>query len=250
MTKKPVIHVENLVARYGDEIILDNLSFDVFKGEIVGVIGTSGCGKSTLLRHLIGLETPYSGKILVDDVDISACGEAMLHATFRNMGVLFQGSALFGSMSLAENIALPMLEYTNISKDIVAKLVHMKLCKFDLTAYPDHMPSQLSGGMKKRAGLARAMVLNPKFLFLDEPTSGLDPIIGSEINALIRDINRNTQTTIVIVTHDIRTIFDLTNRVLMIDKDTKKIIAEGDPALLLKQSQHPMVRRFLENGNA
>ncbi len=250
MSQKPVIHVENLVARYGDEIILDNLSFDVFKGEIVGVIGTSGCGKSTLLRHLIGLDTPYSGKILLDDVDISACDEVMLQSIFRNMGVLFQGSALFGSMSLAENIALPMLEYTNISKDIVAKLVHMKLCKFDLTAYPDHMPSQLSGGMKKRAGLARAMVLNPKFLFLDEPTSGLDPIIGSDINALIRDINHNTQTTIVIVTHDIRTIFDITNRVLMIDKDTKKIIAEGDPAFLLKQSQHPMVRRFLENGNA
>jgi len=250
MTKKPVIHVENLVARYGDEIILDNLSFDVFKGEIVGVIGTSGCGKSTLLRHLIGLETPYSGKILLDDVDISACDEVMLQSIFRSMGVLFQGSALFSSMSLAENIALPILEYTNISKDIVAKLVHMKLCKFDLTPYPDHMPSQLSGGMIKRAGLARAMVLNPKFLFLDEPTSGLDPIIGSEINALIQDINRNTQTTIVIVTHDIRTIFDITNRVLMIDKDTKKIIAEGDPALLLKQSQHPMVRRFLKNGNA
>ena len=201
------------------------------------------------MRHLIGLDTPYSGKILLDDVDIATCDEVMLQSIFRNMGVLFQGSALFGSMSLAENIALPMLEYTNISKDIVAKLVHMKLCKFDLTAYPDHMPSQLSGGMKKRAGLARAMVLNPKFLFLDEPTSGLDPIIGPEINALIRDINHNTQTTIVIVTHDIRTIFDITNRVLMIDKDTKKIIAEGDPAFLLKQSQHPMVRRFLENGN-
>ena len=250
MAQKPVIHVQNLVARYGDEIILDNISFDVFKGEIVGVIGTSGSGKSTLLRHLIGLDKPYSGKILLDDVDIATCGEAMLPSLFRNMGVLFQGSALFGSMSLAENVALPIFEYTELSKKIVAKLVHMKLCKFDLTAYPDYMPSQLSGGMKKRAGLARAMALNPKFLFLDEPTSGLDPIKRSEINNLIQDINQSARTTIVIVTHDIRTIFDITNRALMIDKDTKKIIAEGDPAYLLKHSQHPIVREFLENGNA
>jgi len=250
MSQRPVIQVKNLVARYGDEIILDNISFDVFKGEIVGVIGTSGCGKSTLLRHLIGLDKPYSGKILLDDVNIADCDESMLQSIFRDVGVLFQGSALFGDMSLAENIALPMLEYTDISKDIVAKLVQMKLCKFDLTAYPDHMPSQLSGGMKKRAGLARAMALNPKFLFLDEPTSGLDPIKTTDINALIRDINHRSRTTIVIVTHDIRTIFDITHRILMIDKVTKRIIAEGDPAILLKQTQHPMVRRFLQNGNA
>ena len=249
MTQKPAIHVENLVARYGDEIILDNISFDVFKGEIVGVIGTSGCGKSTLLRHLIGLEKPYSGKVLLDDVDIGACDETRLQPLYRNMGVLFQGGALFGSMTLAENIALPMLEYTELSKDVIARLVHMKLCKFDLMDYPDHLPSQLSGGMRKRAGLARAMALNPRFLFLDEPTSGLDPIIGTEINTLIRDISQSSGITIVLVTHDIRTIFDITNRILMIDKDTKKIIAEGDPAFLLKQSQHPMVRRFLENGN-
>jgi phospholipid/cholesterol/gamma-HCH transport system ATP-binding protein len=249
MTKKPVIQVKNLVARYGDEIILDNISFDVFKGEIVGVIGTSGCGKSTLLRHLIGLDKPYSGKVLLDDVDIGACDETRLQPLYRNMGVLFQGGALFGSMTLAENIALPMLEYTELSKDVIARLVHMKLCKFDLTAYPGHLPSQLSGGMKKRAGLARAMALNPRFLFLDEPTSGLDPIIGTEINTLIRDISQSSGITIVLVTHDIRTIFDITNRILMIDKDTKQIIAEGDPAFLLKQSQHPMVRRFLENGN-
>ena len=193
MTHKPIIQVKNLVARYGDEIILDNISLDVFKGEIVGVIGTSGSGKSTLLRHLIGLEKPYSGNILLDNADIGDCDDAMLQGLFRNMGVLFQGGALFGSMSLAENVALPMFEYTDLSKDVIAKLVHLKLCKFDLTAYPAYMPSQLSGGMRKRAGLARAMALNPKFLFLDEPTSGLDPIKASEINALIRDINISSQ---------------------------------------------------------
>ena len=250
MSQKPVIQVKNLVARYGDEIILDNISFDVFKGEIIGVIGTSGCGKSTLLRHLIGLDAPFSGKILFDDIDIAACDETTLQSIFRDMGVLFQGGALFGAMTLAENIALPMFEYTDLSKEIIAKLVHMKLCKFDLMAYPEHLPSQLSGGMKKRAGLARAMALNPKFLFLDEPTSGLDPVIGAEINALIRDISQSAGITVVLVTHDIRTIFDITNRILMLDKDTKKIIAEGNPALVVKQSQHPMVRRFLTYGNA
>lgn len=250
MTKKPVIHVENLVARYGDEIILDNISFDVFKGEIIGVIGTSGCGKSTLLRHLIGLDKPYSGKILLEDVDIGASEETRLQSLYRNMGVLFQGGALFGSMTLAENVALPMLEYTDLSKNVITRLVHMKLCQFDLMDYPDHLPSQLSGGMKKRAGLARAMALNPRFLFLDEPTSGLDPIIGTEINTLIRDISQGDKITIVLVTHDIRTIFDITNRILMIDKETKKVIAEGDPTFLMKHSQHPMVRRFLKNGNA
>ena len=249
MSHKPVIHVENLVARYGDEIILDNISFDVFKGDIVGVIGTSGCGKSTLLRHLIGLDKPYSGRILLEDVDIGTCDEIRLQSLYRNMGVLFQGGALFGSMTLAENIALPMFEYTELSKPVIARLVQMKLCKFNLTDYPDHLPSQLSGGMKKRAGLARAMALNPRFLFLDEPTSGLDPIIGTEINALIRDISQSSGITIVLVTHDIRTIFDTTNRILMIDKDTKRIIAEGDPTFLLKESRHPLVRRFLKNGN-
>ncbi len=250
MTQQPIIRVENLVARYGDEIILDNISFDVFKGEVVGVIGTSGCGKSTLLRHLIGLEKPYSGQVFLDDVDIAGADEAMLQSLYKNMGVLFQGGALFGSMTLAENVALPMVEYTDLSKDVIARLVHMKLCKFDLAAYPDQLPSTLSGGMKKRASLARAMALNPRFLFLDEPTSGLDPIMGTEINALIREISQGAGITIVLVTHDIRTIFDITNRVLMIDKDTKKIIAQGDPAFLLKQSQHPTVRRFLKHGNA
>lgn len=249
MVKEPAIKVQNLIARYGDEIILDDISFEVSKGELMGIIGTSGSGKSTLLRHMIGLDQPYSGKVYIEGIDISACDEKTLQATFRNMGVLFQGSALFGSMTLAENVALPLLEYTSLPKDIIAKLVHMKLCNFDLTSYPEHMPSQLSGGMKKRAGLARAMALNPKYLFLDEPTSGLDPIKRSDINSLVKDINHTTGATIVIVTHDISTIFDITDRILMIDKDTKKIIADGNPAQLVKFHKHPTVKRFLKDGN-
>ena len=166
------------------------------------------------------------------------------------MGVLFQGGALFGSMTLAENVALPMLEYTDLPNDVIARLVFMKLCQFDLAAYPDYLPAQLSGGMRKRAGLARAMALNPKLLFLDEPTSGLDPIKSTEINNLIQDINQNSQTTIIIVTHELKTILNISNRILMIDKATKKIIAAGDPNDLATNSKHPIVRQFLNNGDA
>jgi phospholipid/cholesterol/gamma-HCH transport system ATP-binding protein len=249
MTQQPVIQVKNLVARFGDQIILDNISFDVFKGEIVSIIGTSGSGKSTLLRHLIGLNRPYSGQILIENTDIADCDAATQQAMFRHMGVLFQGGALFGSMTLAENVALPMLEYTDLPKDVIARLVFMKLCQFDLAAYPDYMPAQLSGGMRKRAGLARAMALNPKLLFLDEPTSGLDPIKSTEINNLIQDINQNSQTTIIIVTHELKTIFNISNRILMIDKVTKRLIAAGDPGKLAANSKHPTVKQFLNNGH-
>jgi len=250
MTQQPVIQVKNLVARFGDEIILDNISFDVFKGEIVSIIGTSGSGKSTLLRHVIGLNRPYSGQILIENIDIATCDQATQQNMFRKIGVLFQGGALFGSMTLAENVALPMLEYTDLPKDVIARLVFMKLCQFDLAAYPDYLPAQLSGGMRKRAGLARAMALNPHLLFLDEPTSGLDPIKSTEINNLILDINQNSQTTIIIVTHELKTVFNISDRILMIDKSTKKIIAAGNPHDLATKSKHPTVRQFLNNGDA
>ena len=250
MNQHPFIQVKNLVARFGDEIILDNISFDVFKGEIVSIIGTSGSGKSTLLRHIIGLNRPYSGQIQIENVDIATCDEATLQVMFRHMGVLFQGGALFGSMTLAENVALPMFEYTDLPGDVIARLVYMKLCQFDLAAYQDYMPAQLSGGMRKRAGLARAMALNPKLLFLDEPTSGLDPIKSTEINNLIQNISQNSQTTIIIVTHELKTIFNISNRILMIDKATKKVIAAGKPGDLATQSKHPTVRQFLNNGDA
>ncbi len=250
MNQHPFIQVKNLVARFGDEIILDNISFDVFKGEIVSIIGTSGSGKSTLLRHIIGLNRPYSGQIQIENIDIATCDEATLQAMFRHMGVLFQGGALFGSMTLAENVALPMFEYTDLPGDVIARLVYMKLCQFDLAAYQDYMPAQLSGGMRKRAGLARAMALNPKLLFLDEPTSGLDPIKSTEINNLIQNISQNSQTTIIIVTHELKTIFNISNRILMIDKATKKVIAAGKPGDLATQSKHPTVRQFLNNGDA
>ena len=176
MTKSPVIEVKNLVARYGDDLILDDITFDVAQGEIVVILGTSGSGKSTLLKHLIGLLQPYSGTIIINGRDIALNDPDGQHNVFQDIGVLFQSSALFGSMTLAQNVALPILEYTDLPKHVVTRLVQMKLCQFDLLDYLEYMPSEISGGMKKRAGLARALALNPKILFLDEPTAGLDPV--------------------------------------------------------------------------
>jgi phospholipid/cholesterol/gamma-HCH transport system ATP-binding protein len=244
MTRRPVIQVKNLVAKYGDDLILDNISFDVAEGEIVVILGTSGSGKSTLLKHLIGLRQPHSGTIRIKGMDIASTDPDSQHNVFRDIGVLFQGSALFGSMTLAENVALPILEYAGLSKDAVTRLVQMKLCQFDLLEYQEYMPSEISGGMKKRAGLARALALNPKILFLDEPTAGLDPVRSAEIDELVLNINAMANTTMVIVTHELDSIFNIANRVIMIDNEKKGIIAEGDPHYLRDHSPDPVVRQF------
>jgi len=244
MNSETIISVKNLTAKYEDNIILDDISFHVIKGEILVIMGTSGCGKSTLLRHLIGLIKPFAGSIVVDGYDITTGDEEALSQLFKKIGVLFQGSALFGSMTLAENIALPLLEYTRFPKDVIAKLVHLKLCRFDLADYEEYTPSEISGGMKKRAGLARALALSPKILFLDEPTAGLDPINAAEIDDLILQINRESGATVVVVTHELDSIFNIADRVIMIDKGKKGIIADGDPISLRDQSVNPFVRRF------
>jgi len=244
MTNHPVIQVKNLVAKYGDDLILDDISFEVAEGEIVVILGTSGSGKSTLLKHLIGLLQPYSGKILINNIDIAMNDPDAQHNVFRDIGVLFQGSALFGSMTLAQNVALPIMEYAGLPKDVVNQLVQMKLCQFDLLEYQAYMPSEISGGMKKRAGLARALALNPKILFLDEPTAGLDPVRSAEIDELVLRINDLASTTMVIVTHELDSIFNIANRVIMIDKEKKGIIADDDPHYLRDHSPDPVVRQF------
>ena len=243
MEHNKVIQVQNLVARYGNDLILDDISFEVAEGEIVIILGTSGSGKSTLLKHLIGLLQPHSGTIRINGMDIASSDPDAQHNVFRDIGVLFQGSALFGSMTLAENVALPILEYAGLPKDAVTRLVQMKLCQFDLLEYQEHMPSEISGGMKKRAGLARALALNPKILFLDEPTAGLDPVMSAEIDELVLRINAAANTTMVIVTHELDSIFNIANRVIMIDKEKKKIIADGDPHYLTEHIPDPVVRQ-------
>ena len=242
--REPVIIVEGLTVQYGDNVALDNVSFEVYKGEIFVIAGGSGCGKSTLLRHIIGLETPYSGKIIINGVDTTNIENEEMERLRRGIGMLFQGSALFGSMTIGENVALPLTEFTDLSQSAMDLIVKMKLGMVDLSGYENHFPSELSGGMKKRAGIARAMSLEPAMLFLDEPSAGLDPVTTAELDVLIKKINEGSGTTMVIVTHELETIFNVSHRIIMLDKETKGIIAEGDAKELKEHSQNRKVRNF------
>jgi len=244
MRRRAVIQVKDLIAGYGEDIILDNVSFEVYEGEIFVILGGSGCGKSTLLKHLIGLIQPKSGQVIIDDDDISNCDEETFQTILRKIGVLYQSGALFGSMTVAENVALPIQEYTDLSKKYVDMLVKMKLNLVNLEGYENHLPSEISGGMKKRAGLARAMALNPKILFFDEPSAGLDPVTSSGLDNLIIHLNKSLGTTMVIVTHELQSIFTLAHRIIMLDKRFKGIIAEGDPKYLRDHSQNLFVQQF------
>ena len=241
---RPVIEVRDLVGGYGDDIILNHLSFKVFQSEILVILGGSGSGKSTLLKHLIGLLTPVSGEILIEGEDIYRCNDPTFKRILRKIGVLYQSSALLGSMTLAENVALPLEEYTDLPKGALDALVRMKLNQVGLAGFENYLPAELSGGMKKRAGLARAMALNPKILFFDEPGAGLDPVTAAGIDHLIRRMNQSLRTTMVIVTHELPSIFALAHRVIMLDQRIKGIIAEGDPKHLRDHAEDPYVKRF------
>lgn len=244
MDKKEIIKVKDLTGGYGEDIILDRVSFSVYEGEIFVVLGGSGCGKSTLLKHLIGLNRPLSGRVVIDGDDISDPDDATYLRVLRKIGVLYQGAALFGSMTLAENVALPIREYIPLPERSVDTMVRMKLKLVNLEGYENLLPSELSGGMKKRAGLARAMALNPKILFFDEPSAGLDPVSSAGLDRLIIQLNEILGTTMVIVTHELQSIFTVAHRVIMLDSSTKGIIAEGDPQFLRDHSQNPFVKRF------
>ncbi len=244
MANIPVIEVENLTARFGDDTILAGVSFQVFKGEILVILGGSGCGKSTLLKHLIGLCRPYAGKIRLNGVEVNTRHERQLRRLRLGFGVLFQSGALFGSMTLAENVALPLQEYTDLSPAAIAAVVKMKLGLVSLSGYENHLPEEISGGMQKRAGLARAMALDPNVLFFDEPSAGLDPITSVELDNLIKGINAGMGTTMVIVTHELPSIFNIAHRVVMLDKGAKGIIAVGDPRDLKEHSPDPRVTSF------
>ena len=244
METHKIIQVRDLTVGYGTDIILENISFDVLEGEIFIVLGGSGCGKSTLLKHLIGLIPPLSGQIRIDGEDISNCNETTFKNILRKIGVLYQSTALFGSMTIAENVSLPIKEYTDLPQKSVETLVKMKLNMVNLKGYENHLPSEISGGMRKRAGLARAMALNPKILFFDEPSAGLDPVTSVELDNLIIHLNKSLRTTMVIVTHELQSIFNVAHRVIMLDKQTKGIIAEGNPKHLKDHSENPFVRNF------
>jgi phospholipid/cholesterol/gamma-HCH transport system ATP-binding protein len=242
--KTPVISVEGLTASFGDEVIFENVNFQVYRGEILVILGGSGCGKSTLLKHMIGLYQPAAGRVLVNGVDVNTDDDQELRRLRMGIGVLFQSGALFGSMTLAENLALPLQEYTDLSPADIELIVKMKLGLVQLAGYENHLPSEISGGMKKRAGLARAMALDPNVLFFDEPSAGLDPITSVELDNLIKSINAGMGTTMVIVTHELESIFSIAHRVVILDKGARGIIAMGDPRDLQEHSQDPRVVNF------
>ena len=240
----PIIRVEHLVARYGDHTILDDVSLEVRRGERFVIVGGSGCGKTTLLRHMIGLQQPAAGRVIVDGEDITRADEDQLRRVQRRIGVLFQSGALFGSLTLGENIALLLEEYTDLPPESVDLLVRIKLNMVKLGGFEDFMISELSGGMKKRAALARALALDASIVFFDEPSAGLDPITSAELDELIVQMNRSLGTTMVVVSHELPSIFTIADRVIMLDGDSKQIIAEGRAQELRYQSADPRVHAF------
>ena len=242
--KTPILSIKNLTQRFGDNIVFENVSFDVCRGEVLVIVGSSGCGKSTLLKIMIGLQKPYAGQVLYQGTDIIRASDEALNDYRKNIGVLFQSGALFSSMSIKENIALPLQEYTDLDAETIDLVIRMKLGMVNLAGYENHNPSELSGGMKKRAGIARAMALDPRVLFLDELSAGLDPITAVELDDLIIKTNEALGTTMVIVTHELESIYKIAHRVLMLDKEARGIIAEGRPLELKEQATDPRVRSF------
>jgi phospholipid/cholesterol/gamma-HCH transport system ATP-binding protein len=240
----PVVRVEHLTAKYGDRVVLEDVSCEVRRGEVFVIVGGSGCGKTTLLRHMIGLQRPASGRVFVEGEDLTREDEDGLRRIQCKMGVTFQGGALFGSMTLGENVALPLQEYTALPRETVDLLVRMKLSMVRLTGAEDLLPAELSGGMKKRAALARAVALDPSILFFDEPSAGLDPVISAGLDDLIVQINRSLGTTMVVVSHELSSIFTIATRVIMLDSESRNIIAEGDPRQLRDRSEDPRVHAF------
>jgi phospholipid/cholesterol/gamma-HCH transport system ATP-binding protein len=246
MTDKdpPIIRVKNVTAAYGDTVILENVSFEVNRGEIFAILGGSGCGKSTLLKQMIGLETPVSGEILIDGRNIvTALGQDLMNI-LRKIGVMFQSGALFGSMTLLENVSLPLVEFTDLPPEAVNLIARMKLKQVGLLGFENHVPAELSGGMRKRAAIARAMALDPQILFMDELSAGLDPITSVELDHLILSLARNLKITFVIVTHELPSIFTVADRVIVLSKTVKGIMAAGQPEELKNGSDIAYVRHF------
>jgi phospholipid/cholesterol/gamma-HCH transport system ATP-binding protein len=240
----PIIVVEHLRAEFGDNLVFRDVSFQVNRGEVFVILGGSGCGKTTLLKHIVGLYRPTAGKVLVNGVDIVNQDPKLMPLVRMGTGMLFQAGALFGSMTLAENVALPLQKYTDLPRDMIDLIVRMKLNLVNLSGYENHLPEELSGGMKKRAGLARAMALDPAILFFDEPSAGLDPITAVELDMLIKSLNAGLGATMVIVTHELASIYLIADRIIMLDKETKGIIAEGDPRYLRDHATDPKVVKF------
>ena len=244
----PIVVVEDLTMAFGSFVLQRDLAFTVARGDIFIIMGGSGCGKSTLLRHLIGLKSPAKGKVYYSGESLWDAPIERQRRILQGTGVLFQRGALWSSMTLAENIALPLREYTDLSDAEIRDVAALKLALVGLAGFEDYYPSEISGGMQKRAGLARAMALDPEILFFDEPSAGLDPISSRLLDDLILELRDSLGATIVVVTHELASIFAIGNNSVFLDAESKTMIGSGDPKTVLAETTNPTVKQFLTRG--
>jgi len=245
----PAIEVDAVSCGYADLVVLRDITFQVSPGEIFFIIGGSGCGKSTLLRNLIGIHRPIAGEVRFLGAPFNHADTAHRHELLKTFGVLYQSAALWSSLTLRENVSLPLEEYTTLKKREIQEIATLKLAQVGLSGFEDYYPSEISGGMKKRAGLARALALDPAIVFLDEPSAGLDPITSRKLDELVLEIREMFGTTLVVVSHELASIFSIADRVIMLDKQQKGIIAQGAPKELALHSRDPRVTEFLHRGD-
>ena len=250
--RPPRVHIEvrNLTMAYGDFVVMRDLNFTVRHGDVFIIMGGSGCGKSTLMHHMIALKEPASGEVLYDGISITRAPADEREVMRRRFGVTYQSGALWTSMTLAENVGLPLAEFTDLNPGEIREIASLKLALVGLKGFEDFYPSQISGGMQKRAGLARAIALDPEVLFFDEPSSGLDPITSSLLDDLLLELRDSLGATIVVVSHELASIFRIGNDSILLDAESRTMIARGDPRELLAHSSDPRVIRFLTRGRS
>jgi phospholipid/cholesterol/gamma-HCH transport system ATP-binding protein len=243
------IRVQNLTMAYGSFVVQRNLDFEIYRGEIAIIMGGSGCGKSTLMKHMIGLKEPAEGEVLYKGTSFTNADPDGRKAMLRKFGVAYQNGALWSSMTLAENVALPLTLYTDFSDEDIGRIVSLKLALVGLSGFESFYPSEISGGMRKRAALARAVALDPEVLFFDEPSAGLDPVSSRRLDDLILELRDSLGTTVVVVTHELQSIFAIGDKAVFLDTETRTMSAIGDPYLLLDHPPNDRVRRFLNRSS-
>ena len=246
--KQPHITVQNLTMAYGDFVLMRDLNFTINRGDIFIIMGGSGCGKSTLMKILVGLKSPATGAVFYEDANFWEMPSESREKYMQRFGILYQSGALWSSLTLADNIGLPLEQFTDLNKKQIRDLASYKLSLVGLAGFEDYYPSEISGGMRKRAGLARAMALDPEILFFDEPSAGLDPVSAKLLDDLIIELRDSLGTTLVVVTHELASIFAIGTNSVYLDVDSRTMTASGDPNVLLKKSKDPQVRRFLTRG--